>query len=37
MFSRAKEMDINIVIFDGNREKFKKSLEAVVKGELVHL
>ena len=29
--------DADIVIFDGNREKFKKSLEAVVKGELVHL
>lgn len=32
VFSRAKEMDINIVIFDGNREKLKKSLEMVVKG-----
>ena len=37
VFSRAKEMDINIVIFDGDREKLKKSLEKVVKGELAHL
>lgn len=37
VFERAREMGIDIIVFDGDKEKFKKSLKMIVMGEFIHL